>query len=799
MLGSSRGVCYSTRLLDHDLTVWRLAEFEELHLRAVWTSHSLRSNMESLGKLTMLSFREHMRQNSPHRQQLLALLGWDADPSRAISEAEFAKGVKGVGFDAPTKVSVMLVFSQLRAGKSGNISFSDLAKLLDRSPVVGGLAIGGSDGADSGSNGVGEIGTAAGANGADGAQLSSSRSMPRLMFRESGVYLFEGMRPKGVNPLAYLSRLVQGDGSSYSPLLDPSTAEAAASSDLLSPTRDERGGTHAPHYASEVVRARMLARGELPTDPWALPKRPPSSIAANGAPTTNLPATPPKPSMSERELREKLQPIFNKFDEDGSGAVSTAEMTKIVKQLKLQMTPKQLAGMMKEADPDGSGEIDFEEFVAVLKVQMEKGGQLASVMSEASSVFGFLNPMNWFASAPAAAAPPPPPPPAPALLPMAVPTSPAAASAAALRTTPSVTPQLKATRKAVETHNGSLEVEKAASIARQEHAALKATVAHEKAAYFADVRKADAAAREQAAKVKPKPRVPADPAEGVSMQHKPGADGVSMILTQSPASKPHAGAKSSGRPDVSHGGSGFGVSVSAPKPEETMGGAREQQQQQSPAPPSTLPRSNTMEARAVFTEHKKQRGSRISLRDRELREKAKAIADERELRRKLRPIFNKFDIDRSGAVSMNEMRRMLKSISLDLDAEALSQLMNDADTDGSGDIDFEEFVVALQKHIAGGGSSDLASVVNQAGSAFGWLPWFGGAPAPPPKNELAGGMPPRPQRQTPSRPVDLGNIWASPTKSYTPPHMRKPWQLVKAGATSGPSSTGYIPEKKSES
>ena len=94
--------------------------------------------------------------------------------------------------------------------------------------------------------------------------------------------------------------------------------------------------------------------------------------------------------MSEKQLREKLRPIFDKFDEDGSGAVSTAEMRKIVRQLKLQMTPQQLSAMMKEADPDGSGEIDFEEFVAVLKVQMEKGGQLVSVMTEASSFFSFL-------------------------------------------------------------------------------------------------------------------------------------------------------------------------------------------------------------------------------------------------------------------------------------------------------------------------------------------------------------------------------------------------------------------------
>ena len=142
------------------------------------------------------------------------------------------------------------------------------------------------------------------------------------------------------------------------------------------------------------------------------PKSATSPKAASPPKSASAPKSeqPPKPVMSEKELREKLRPIFDKFDEDGSGAVSTAEMTKIVKQLKLQMTPQQLAAMMNDADPDGSGEIDFEEFVAVLTVQMEKGGQLASVMSEASSFFGFLNPMNWFASAPA---PPPAPAPAP--------------------------------------------------------------------------------------------------------------------------------------------------------------------------------------------------------------------------------------------------------------------------------------------------------------------------------------------------------------------------------------------------
>ena len=101
-------------------------------------------------------------------------------------------------------------------------------------------------------------------------------------------------------------------------------------------------------------------------------------------------------TMTEDELRAKLRPMFDKFDVDGSGSISTVEMTGIVMQLKLKMSPEQISTMMKEADPDGSGAIDFEEFVTALKKQMEAGGQFATVVEEASSLLGFLNPFNWF-------------------------------------------------------------------------------------------------------------------------------------------------------------------------------------------------------------------------------------------------------------------------------------------------------------------------------------------------------------------------------------------------------------------
>ena len=92
------------------------------------------------------------------------------------------------------------------------------------------------------------------------------------------------------------------------------------------------------------------------------------------------------------------------------------------------------------------------------------------------------------------------------------------------------------------------------------------------------------------------------------------------------------------------------------------------------------------------------------------------VRDTNALRVKLRPVFDKFDADKSGSISTSEMGRVLKAVKMELSKLELEQLMKEADPDGSGEIDFEEFVAALQKQMSDGwsaGGANLAAVVTQ--------------------------------------------------------------------------------------
>ena len=163
-----------------------------------------------------------------------------------------------------------------------------------------------------------------------------------------------------------------------------------------------------------LARAASGVRG-TPRSPPSTPKSsaskspPPNRQSSPTVQVAPPPAkAPAQPPSSESDLRLKLRPVFDKFDVDHSGSVSTAEMGAMLTQIGMQKTPRELKKLMVEADPDGSGEIDFDEFVTVLNKQMKDGGGgLFSVFAGASSLFGFVNPLSWFSSKEDPEPPPP--------------------------------------------------------------------------------------------------------------------------------------------------------------------------------------------------------------------------------------------------------------------------------------------------------------------------------------------------------------------------------------------------------
>ncbi len=88
-------------------------------------------------------------------------------------------------------------------------------------------------------------------------------------------------------------------------------------------------------------------------------------------------------SVSLRGLLQTMRVVFDTFDKDKSGSVSTSELKAMCEQMKLELAPGELEKMMKEADPDGSGEIDFGEFVVTVGAQMKDGGRFAEVYNHA--------------------------------------------------------------------------------------------------------------------------------------------------------------------------------------------------------------------------------------------------------------------------------------------------------------------------------------------------------------------------------------------------------------------------------
>ena len=70
--------------------------------------------------------------------------------------------------------------------------------------------------------------------------------------------------------------------------------------------------------------------------------------------------------MSDKDSREDIMKVFNLFDDDQSGKISLRNLKRVAKELGETMTDAELLEMIERADNDQDGEINFEEFYAIM-------------------------------------------------------------------------------------------------------------------------------------------------------------------------------------------------------------------------------------------------------------------------------------------------------------------------------------------------------------------------------------------------------------------------------------------------
>ncbi|XP_075220903.1 troponin C, isoallergen Bla g 6.0101-like [Lycorma delicatula] len=68
----------------------------------------------------------------------------------------------------------------------------------------------------------------------------------------------------------------------------------------------------------------------------------------------------------EESMQQELREAFRLYDKEGNGYITTAVLREILAELDPNITSGDLDMIIEEIDSDGSGTVDFEEFMAVM-------------------------------------------------------------------------------------------------------------------------------------------------------------------------------------------------------------------------------------------------------------------------------------------------------------------------------------------------------------------------------------------------------------------------------------------------
>jgi len=141
------------------------------------------------------------------------------------------------------------------------------------------------------------------------------------------------------------------------------------SADLL--TEEEQAQCKEAFGASGTIRTKDLgtalrALGQNPTDAELQDMI--NEVDADGNGTIDFPEflSLMARKMKDTDTEEELVEAFKVFDTDGSGFISAAEMRHVMTNLGEKLTDEEVDEMLREADVDDTGRINYAEFVNMM-------------------------------------------------------------------------------------------------------------------------------------------------------------------------------------------------------------------------------------------------------------------------------------------------------------------------------------------------------------------------------------------------------------------------------------------------
>jgi len=74
--------------------------------------------------------------------------------------------------------------------------------------------------------------------------------------------------------------------------------------------------------------------------------------------------------LKDADSEEELRDAFRVFDKDGNGYISAAELRHVMKNLGEKLTDEEVDEMIREADIDGDGQVNYEGNVFIKNNQL---------------------------------------------------------------------------------------------------------------------------------------------------------------------------------------------------------------------------------------------------------------------------------------------------------------------------------------------------------------------------------------------------------------------------------------------